>query len=72
MNWIYDAEQVSKKASSLNCANVIQFANRVRTTTLGECQDILNHTTIAIVRSTPYLTYEIINLAERPHVYFRK
>jgi hypothetical protein len=47
MNWIYDAEQVSTKVSSLNCANVVQFANRFTTPTLSECQDILNHITIA-------------------------
>jgi hypothetical protein len=95
MNWIYDAEKVSTKASSLNCTNVVQFGNRVRTATLGECQDILNHTMVAFSsilscssvrsyhliifsyvntfwRNTPYLPYEIINLAEGPHVYFRK
>jgi len=46
MNWIYDAEQVSTKESSLNCANIVQFANRV-TNTLDECQDIFNQTTVA-------------------------
>ena len=63
MNWICDPEQVSTKASSLNFANVVHFTKRVRTATLGECQDIFNHTTIAFstIRSCSYVV--IISLS---------